>query len=280
MRLKRFSARTVAQAIADIRVAHGEDAVIVQIIEPETAGDFYHVVAAYEPVGETASRNADDVRLTALRKRLPLREVKIDQSVMLIGLPGVGKTLNAVRLAAAAHAQGRDVEVISFDGESAGAFAQLNSFCAPLHIPVRVLDLEAAREIEFSPERTTIVDTFGFNAFDRRDVETIAGLIAQTRLEPIWVQAAGMCEHEYAALAKICSAFGATRQIMTRMDLVRDRASALALIADHQFALGGWAASPFVDAPFLPLTYDYILQDMESAEPQYSISSDEPRKVA
>ncbi len=280
MRLKRFSAETVAKAIADIRVAHGTDAVIVQIIEPETAGGFYHIVAAFEPEDEAPHCDADDLRLMALAKRLPLREVKIDQSVILIGLPGVGKTLNAVRLAAAAHAVQRDVEVISFDGEAAGALVQLNGFCAPLNIPLRVLTLDTVHEIEFAPNKTTIIDTFGFNPFDRQDVEAIAGLIAQTKLEPIWVQAAGMCAHEYAALAKICAVFGVKRQIMTRMDLVRDRASALALIADHQLALGGWVASPFVDAPFLPLNYKYILQDMENAEPQHAIFYDEPRKVA
>jgi flagellar biosynthesis protein FlhF len=269
MRLKRVSAPTVAQAIADIRRNFGEDAVIVQIIEPESDGGLFHVVTAFVPVSDTAAPEYFDPhceRLQALRKRLALRPISPIQSIMLIGHPGVGKTLCAVRLALQVNAAGQSVEIISFDGQSAGAMAQLTEFCAPLAIPVRALDFEAAAKITADDNVIRIYDTPGFNSLSRDEILSLAQLIAVSGVEPIWVHGAGMCETEYTRLAKICNAFGVTRKILTRLDLVQDRAAELALVADAQLELAAWADSPFIDAPFLPLTYDYILQDLERAE--------------
>jgi flagellar biosynthesis protein FlhF len=269
MRLKRVSAPTVAQAIADIRRHFGEDAVIVQIIDPEVEGGLFHVVTAFvQKDNVTADINSEEYseRLNALRKRLALRPISSSQSVILIGHPGVGKTLCAVRLALQASAAGQPVEIISFDGQSAGAMAQLTEFCAPFEIPVRAVRHDMPMDSVHDTNVVRIYDTSGFNSLSRSEILTLAQVIAAYGVEPIWVHGAGMCENEYNRLAKICSAFGVTRKILTRLDLVQDRAAELALVADAAFELAAWANSPFIDEPFLPLTYDDILQNLERAE--------------
>ncbi len=264
MRLKRISAPSVAQAIAEIRRTLGAESVIVQIIEPEAPGGLYHVVAAFEPQRE---QGADTAPLSTIRP------VAVDEPVLLIGLPGVGKTLNAVRLAARAKASGRACEILTFDGDAAGSMAQLHGFCDPLDIAVRAVTLATLPSP--SPDVMRIIDTPGFNPYDATDVTQLAHMVAQCAVVPIWVQGAGAATVEMTPLVHICQAFGVTRYILTRLDLIHASASLSAQLSQLPFALAAAANSPFVGAPLLDTdALELLLGGTDNAVPW------SPRKVA
>ena len=59
---------------------------------------------------------------------------------MLVGPPGVGKTLTAAKLIVAAHRRGEAVAAISCDTKRAGGFEQLEAFTRILGLPLAAVE--------------------------------------------------------------------------------------------------------------------------------------------
>ncbi len=292
MRIKIFTAKTVALAMADVRREIGTDAVIIQVEEPtrkiparvvaaieqaavqhradmiiDALPDFpgqkfaqllrFHgvddaVAASLQNSAESfAADSMTDRLVQALEMRLQFRTIslRVQTSALLIGQPGQGKSLTVMRLAAAAKHAGRTVRIITLDGASAGAVAQLEPFCAALDI-----SLQAALPVDISVgdgDQLTLVDTAGLNPYALADMEALSHLLAQTRIEPIWVTACGADSGELLEQARIFSALGARRVIATRADSCRRFGALINLLAQGNVALAGLSASPFMADPLV-----------------------------
>lgn len=268
MRLKTYSAPTVAEAIGLVRAEMGDDAIIVST-QRAGKGQGARVTAALEtPVhddGLDVSRcgNANDAveelrqalafhgTPKALLERLlasapspgtadpilaaaaaldscfsfaPLPEGGHSKPVMLIGPPGVGKTVTVAKLAARAVLAGRKVDVITADTQRAGAIEQLSAFTRILNIDLQTADVpEALARIVARRNTTTplYIDTAGANPFSATEVEYLSALVAATRAEPVLVLAAGGDVMESAEIAASLTAIGPTRLLVTRLDMAR-----------------------------------------------------------
>jgi len=114
--------------------------------------------------------------------------------LMLVGLPGCGKTVATAKLAARASMAGRAVRVISTDTRRAGGIEQLAAFTRILGLdlvtagePAELVQALAEREAE----ELVYIDTPAVNPYNAREVDGLRRLIAAAEAEPLLVLAAG-----------------------------------------------------------------------------------------
>jgi flagellar biosynthesis protein FlhF len=299
LRIQTFTAKTVAQAMADVRRAIGHEAVILQV-EEGTRKTPARVIVAMEPAGieNRADRVIDTVPdsdagystenvdhllayhgvsetlknelqnglssieapdlLGALTQALDLSlrfrpfSVRVQTSAILVGQPGQGKTLTALRLAASARAANRPVQIITLDADSAGALQQMQPFCTALDIPLLA---STAQEIDAdyvaADDTLTLIDTTGINPYALSDIQALSALLAKTKIEPVWVTACGADSLEFLEQARIFAEFGVQRIIATRADSCRRFGALLNLLGQSRMALAGLSASPLMSEPLL-----------------------------
>jgi flagellar biosynthesis protein FlhF len=175
MRLRTFTAPSIAEAMRQVRTALGADAVI---LSTEQIGKSVKLTAAIEPAaatpastapstqtapadqleaalnyhsvpkpladrllamaGDLEGGNAQQALTAALRARFefrPLSDRKPAKPILLAGLPGAGKSSTLAKLAARAKINGGTVTAITCDLAKAGAVEQLATYAKALEIP-------------------------------------------------------------------------------------------------------------------------------------------------
>lgn len=144
--------------------------------------------------------------------------------VMMIGPPGVGKTVTCAKLAAEAVLNKQPVTVITTDTKRAGAIEQLQAFTDILGLDLHTTDdpAELAAMLDASHHTVTIIDSAGANPYDANELRSLGNLInADPDIEPILVCNAGMDTSEAADLANSFSYLGAGRMVLTKTDATR-----------------------------------------------------------
>ncbi len=146
--------------------------------------------------------------------------------VMLIGPPGVGKTMTIAKMAASAKLRGRKVHVITTDKSRAGAVEQLQSFTDILKLKLWVVD--SAEELkatlatpEVSDGAHILIDTGGISCYDEQELADLAALVIAAKAEAILVMAAGTDSAEMSDTAMKFASIGAKKMIVTRLDTTR-----------------------------------------------------------
>lgn len=307
MRLKSFTAKTAAEAMAEVRKVLGENAIIVATREeggevrvtaalddsplpppppPAATPEFYddptdpesidaidEVVAALEkhsvphPLIErlTDTLHAFDLEqpILALGAALdaafsfqPLPEGKAERPIMLVGPPGVGKTLTVAKMATRLALKGRPVSVITTDTDRAGGIEQLAAFTRLLKVDLlEVEDLGAlpdAISVRKGADQV-IIDTAGVNPYDPKAIGALGRAIKQCNADAVLVLPAGMDSAESGDMAEAFFAAGATRLLATRLDFARRCGNLLAAAWRGRLRFCDMASSSSVTAPLAPL---------------------------
>ncbi len=205
-----------------------------------------------------------------------------DNSVMLIGQPGQGKTLAAVKLAAMAKLARRNARIITMDGQAAGALAQLQAFCTPLDVDVIAAQSfsHLLKIVESPYDGFTVVDTAGLNPYVLEEMKTIAKFSAQTQIELIWVFSANSDSGDIRDSAEIFLSLGVRRFIATRCDTTRRYTALINVLSQSGIALAALSASPFVGDLLTPGTAYALAESMVhkssvqfSARPKFKVAS-------
>lgn len=308
MRLKIFTGDTMTAALAQVRTALGDNAIILNSVEEDGVAK---VTAAIEiPAARIAPRTARkprprpavvqkslkeleqedytqsvdlshfldhhgleetlrqrilataaafdvDKNITALAKALdimfhfsPLNNDFHRRPLMLVGPPGVGKTVSAAKLASQAVLSGRTVRLINTDTIRTGGTAQLQGYAEVLNIslieaPEPAL-LAPAIETGKQPDELVIIDTTGYNPLDRNEMADLQHFIQAGDVEPVLVIAAGMDPAEAREIAETYTSLGVGRFIATRLDVTRRYGSLLATAATMDLAFAGVGITPYL----------------------------------
>jgi flagellar biosynthesis protein FlhF len=146
--------------------------------------------------------------------------------LMLVGPPGVGKTLTVAKIAASAKMDGRQVHVITSDTSRTGAVDQLKAYTDILGIDLSVAETaKDLAELRDSPELNDggdiLIDTGGINTYETAEIEELTLKIVSAKAEPVVVLAAGTDTAEMSDMAQTFAALGAKRLITTRLDTTR-----------------------------------------------------------
>lgn len=260
MRLKLFHAPGMAAAMAQVRAELGSEALI---LNTRRVANGVEITAALEPDPEPVA--ADPARLTALAWHgvpldlrpdlatgdlekaiaiaLPFGILPLgahERPVMLVGPPGAGKTLTAVRLATRLTLRGVTPMVITTDGSRAGATEQLAAFTRLLGVSLMVArnPVSLARALtQRQNGAPVLVDTAGTNPYKADQAEELRGLAAAANAQIAVVLPAGLDPAEAADLAVAYAECGAHYLIATRLDLVRRLGGVIAAAATSRLPL-------------------------------------------
>ena len=284
MRLKLYRAPTMAEAMRLVRGELGPDALI---LSSRRVADGMEVTAGLEvgdePLPPSVKPAAAQVAALefhgaspGLRRKLSagplpfalatvLRFAALplgtgSAPLLLVGPPGVGKTLSTVRLATRLVLVGTMPMVITADGQRAGATEQLAAFTRVLGLNLLVASQPAAlrkaldRRCEGAP---VLIDAPGADLFDPAQREGLAELRAVAGARLALVLPAGMDPAEAADVAAAHAALGADLLIATKLDVARRIGSVLAA-AEAGLALAEAGIGPGAADGMVPLTPDLL----------------------
>lgn len=197
-------------------------------------------------------------------------DVTPSRPLMLVGLPGAGKSSVAARLAVRAVLSGKQVQLIAAGPARAGARAQLETYGGLIRTPVLVADDVAALAAlcrADGPQPLRLVDTAGINPFDAGERKSLQALAAAANAEPVLVTPSNCVDLEdhTALFARL----GVTRMILSRLDCARRHGACLNAAHRLNLKLSHAASSPFIgDAmtPLNPFTLARLLLEMPIGE--------------
>ncbi|HVT51302.1 MAG TPA: AAA family ATPase [Dongiaceae bacterium] len=285
MRLRTFTAANMSEAIRLVRDELGPDAVILNteaaagtvkitaaldraaILEPPpmlaaepmdaiaAALDFHGVppLLADRLMTVAESFLLDNPRQAlgaALRARFgfaPLQPKATERPVMLVGLPGAGKTATLAKLAAAARAAKRAVTAITCDVGKAGAIDQLAVYAKAIGVTAYQAKSPTAlrRAVGAAPEGALVlIDTAGTNPLRAEDLAALADLAQAAKAEPVLVLSAGGDASESAEQGQLFSEIGCERMVAAKIDAARRFGGLLAAAENGKLSLAGSGISP------------------------------------
>ena len=280
MRLRHFEARSIGDAMQRMRAALGDDAVILAthdladgirltaaaemaaddlgaLLAPGVAPAVRAAVAAClsthgvpAPLGRALLEDLAKIQavepaaalaqLLGARFRFVPLTLPSNRPLALVGLPGAGKTVALVRLAAQARVAGHAVRILTADAGRAGGLAQLEMLLQPLQLKPEVIagPAELAAAVGAKGEATLLIDTTGINPFHGRELAALAELLHAGRADPILVLRAGLDCDDGIEIAGNFTAIGCRRMIVSCLDTARRLGSLLAA-ADLGLAFAG-----------------------------------------
>ena len=290
MRLKLYRAPRMAEAMARVRAELGKDALI---LASRQVGDGVEVTAALEPADDLPPPVALGSNHAALRFHgvpepllttlaggtlgatlaaaltfapLPLEDGAAP--LLVVGMPGAGKTLTVARLATRLVMAGTTPLVITADGHRAGATEQLSAFTRLLDLPLVVanhpvtLGRAVARRQADAP---VLVDAPGLDPFNPHEREELLALAATTGATMALVLPAGLDPAEAAELARAHAALGVTLMIPTKLDLARRLGSVLCAADAGRLTLTEAGVGPGVVDGMISLTPDGLASRLLAA---------------
>lgn len=185
----------------------------------------------------------------------PIFDDKMEKPLMFIGPPGAGKTLCTAKFATKAALGKKPVTVFSTDLERAGGMEQLAAFTRLLKI--NLLEIEDAHALRDAiaaqkTSHTILIDTPGRNPFNEAERQQVQALTAATGGEATLVLPSGLDANEAIDMANEFRALGATRLLITRLEISKRLGSMLRLAMESRLPLASFSCSSKVTEAPLP----------------------------
>ncbi len=169
-------------------------------------------------------------------------------AIVLLGPPGSGKTAVAARLAAQNCLAGSPVLLAATDLETAGQVARLESFAACLNL--QVVHVSSPGMVAEAVQHARNAGSFliaDSGGCDPREPlpNDLMGLLSGGTLDPVGVISAASDAEEAGETAAALVKLGATRVIVTGLDLARRKGALIAI------ALSGATIAQVTSSPYL-----------------------------
>ncbi len=187
---------------------------------------------------------------------LPLPDRAPSQPIMLIGPPGAGKTIGIAKLATRAIMKKQPVNVITTDIKRAGGVEQIEAFTQILNIPLHIAqDPDALKDLIKIQDRNslTYIDSAGTNPYDAQELANLRAFIEASDAEPVLVLSAGGDPREMEEVGDAFGSVGASRLILTRLDMTRRFGGALSAAERADLKLANVSVAPKVAEGFHPI---------------------------
>lgn len=211
-------------------------------------------------------KNLDNVNYANVNSALEMiaiRSFKFDplkfkqtKPLMVIGMPGIGKTASIAKMAAEAKFYDRKVNIITTDIKRAGGVEQLQNFCRILGVEMQIArnPKQLKDALKGKEKEITLIDSAGANPYDENDIELLKDLLKSGEIEPIFVLQAGGDADDAAELAKNMKDLGAKRMVITKLDSAKRLGGVVAAALGNDIALASFSATPNVGKGLEPMT--------------------------
>ncbi len=156
--------------------------------------------------------------------------------LMLIGTPGIGKTLTIAKLATKLAMDKQSLSVITTDNSRAGGIEQLQAFTSILDVELQVANgrNEIESIIKSLPPRTCVlIDTAGCSPYDHTEFQELKTIATMENIEPVLVIPAGGDSLEAIDMIEIFNTLPIRRLLVTRADATRRFGGILSAAAAH-----------------------------------------------
>ncbi|HVO03015.1 MAG TPA: AAA family ATPase [Candidatus Cybelea sp.] len=224
----------------------------------------------------------------ALRARFaysPILARRPERPVMLVGLPGAGKTATLAKLAAGAKAAKWPVVAVTCDLAKAGGIDQLATYAKAMGITAYQARNAATlrRAIAAAPEGAVVlIDTAGSNPLKQEDLAALGEFAAASKAEPILTLAAGGDVSESAEQGQLFAELGCQRLIATRIDAARRYGGVLAAAEAGKLGFAEFGISPEIGSGLMAFGADALarlLMPQEMAAAPKPGQNDETARV-
>ena len=185
----------------------------------------------------------------------PVVDDKIDKPLMFVGPPGAGKTLCTAKCATRLTLGKKPVTVISTDTERAGGIEQLAAFTRLLKINLlEIEDSHALRDTVQSQKSShaVLIDTPGRNPFNQYERQQVQSFITAAGGDASLVMPAGFDANEALDMVREFQSVGATRLVVTRLEMTRRLGSLLRVAFESRMPLANFSISSKVTEPPQP----------------------------
>ena len=301
MKLRVFPGPDLATALASLREALGDEALILETREVAVeAGGGVEILASIdnlEPVPLRAARDPGGITLQQRRDALAWQGIGPDLSARLMeadllhaltktlafgdlplmggapplffaGEPGAGKSLTVLKLATRMVMAGQSPLVISVDSRKAGATEQLASVTRILGLPLIVADdaPQLGRAIrKRASGAPVLIDGPGLVISDTQDGALLRSLAGEIGAEIVFVLPAGLDAGEAAETALDYATAGARRLIATRMDVSRRIGAVIEAAYRSRLLLTMCGTGPEIAGGLEPLTASMIANRLHAS---------------
>jgi flagellar biosynthesis protein FlhF len=221
----------------------------------------------------------------ALRSRFsyaPILDKRPERPLMLVGLPGAGKTSTLAKLATGAKLANWPVVAITCDLAKAGGIDQLAVYAKALEITAYQAKDAATleRAVAAAPAGALVlIDTAGANPLRPEELTALSQFAAAAKAEPVAVLAAGGDVSESTEQGQLFSEIGCQRLIASRIDAVRRYGGILAAADAGQLAFAEFGISPEIGKGLEFFGADALarlLMPQEMAKPRKTAQNADP----
>jgi len=220
-------------------------------IPPVLMQKFIGLLEHNAPDIDTALQNifAASFKFEPLKFSLP-------KPLMVIGMPGIGKTLAVSKMATEASFYSKKINVITTDIKRAGGVEQLTAFTKILGVELIVArnPKELKEALEPTTGQITIIDTAGANPYDQIELDGTKELLQVADVEPLLVIQAGGDVEEAADIAHAFKFANAKRMLITKADSARRLGSIFAAASTNNLAFCNFSGTPNVGKGLDPVT--------------------------
>lgn len=304
MKLHKFTATTVSQAMARVRKELGEDAIIISSIEERglvhitaAAGDadistnqrpqnFSPLFKSLDEHGITEiakeqikslihslSQEMDDPQeclAESLENMLSFEAIDLKsmrRPLAVIGPPGAGKTASIAKLAVAASLENLNPLVITTDAEKAGAIEQLRVFTKAISIPLKDGNTPASvRKNTEKHKGLVLLDSTGLNPYDKEQMSFTKSILEEIEAVPILVMPAGLDRFEAEDMIRLFAGLKPQYLFVTKLDMCRRFGSVIGLAISSNLPLSHYSKSPHISFPLIPFTSDLLAEFIYAEE--------------